>query len=322
MKISEVRNFIFKRKKEIAFLLLFFVSFSWIWEIDIPNRDQDKILVKIEEGKTLKEVSQIFKDKNLIRSKILFDSIVILSNKDGNIVLGEYLFEGRVPIFEIVQRITTGDYGIPAKTVILKEGFTLKEMAFTLSEAFPSVHYDVFLERTNGFEGHYFPDTYIFPENVDTDTAIKALQDNFQEKIKSIDNIIKSSKNSLDEIIVTASIVEKESTAEGRQEVANILWHRLEIGMALQVDATFVYERGLGTFDLTKADLKKDSPYNTYVNKELPPTAISNPGLESIIAAANPQSTKNLYFLTGRDGKMYYAENFEGHKKNRVKYLD
>lgn len=322
MRISDTRKFIFNKQKEIIFVLVFIVSLAWLWATDIPKREQDRIIIEIEEGKTLKEISQVFKDNDLIRSKILFDAIVILSDKDSKIIFGEYLFEGRIPVFKIVERITSGDYGIPAKTVFLKEGLTLKEMAFTLSKMFPSVHYDVFIEKTEGLEGHFFPDTYIFPENVDTDTVIRTLQNNFQTKIKSIDNIIKSSKHSLDEIIVMASIVEKEATAESRQEVANILWHRLEIGMALQVDATFVYERGLGTFDLTKADLKKDSPYNTYVNKELPPTAISNPGIESIIAAANPQPTKNLYFLTGHDGEMYYAETFEEHKKNKTKYLN
>jgi UPF0755 protein len=92
--------------------------------------------------------------------------------------------------------------------------------------------------------------------------------------------------------------------------------------MPLQVDATFVYERGKGTFDLTTADLRTDSPYNTYTNAGLPPTAISNPGIEAIKAAATINETNYLFFLTGMDGEMYYAETHDQHVVNKQKFLN
>lgn len=119
-----------------------------------------------------------------------------------------------------------------------------------------------------------------------------------------------------------ASIIEGEADKDSKQAVSNILWKRIKLDMALQVDAPFVYSIGKGTFDLSNGDLKdKENPYNTYVNKGLPPTPISNPGLESLKAAATPAETPYLYFLTGHDGNMYYAETFEGHKKNRKLHL-
>ena len=92
--------------------------------------------------------------------------------------------------------------------------------------------------------------------------------------------------------------------------------------MPLQLDATFVYGIGKGTFDLTTKDLLEDGPYNSYVNKGLPPTAIANPGRDSLEAALSPTPSEYVFFLTGRDGEMYYAVTYEGHLENRKKFLD
>jgi UPF0755 protein len=120
-----------------------------------------------------------------------------------------------------------------------------------------------------------------------------------------------------------ASIIERETrTAEDRRLVSGILWKRISIGMPLQVDATFEYYTKYNTYTVTKQVMREDSPYNTYTNKGLPPTPIANPGLDSIIAALKPTASPYLYYLTGRDGKMYYATDFAGHKKNRRLYLD
>jgi UPF0755 protein len=91
--------------------------------------------------------------------------------------------------------------------------------------------------------------------------------------------------------------------------------------MPLQVDATFSYVNGKNTYTLSRADLKDDSPYNTYTNKGLPPGPIANPGIEAIEAALYPEKTDYLYFLSDLRGKMYYAKNFDGHQRNRELYL-
>jgi UPF0755 protein len=322
MKISQIRAFTKKHLREGIFLLVFFVLFYWVFISSAPRMNHHRTLVEIEEGMGLKEISNLFEENNLIRSKIVFDALLIIRGKDDEIVAGEYLFEGRNSVFNVVDRIIKGDYGIETKTIILKEGFTLEQMAFILSEIYERIDYDEFLELTEGKEGYLFPDTYIFPENVTSEKVIETLEKTFKERVDKISNEINNSPYSFEEIITMASIIEKESTKEARQEVSNILWKRIEIGMALQVDATFVYERDKGTFDLTKADLQKDSPYNTYTNTGLPPTPISNPGIESIKAAANPQPTENLYFLTGYDGEMYYAETHDGHVRNKSLYLN
>ena len=95
----------------------------------------------------------------------------------------------------------------------------------------------------------------------------------------------------------------------------------MKAGIALQADATLAYERGKTSAELTAEDLKKDSPYNSYTRRGPPPTPICNPGLNAINAALLPEDSPYLYFLTDKDGKVYYAKTFEEHKKNKTRYL-
>jgi UPF0755 protein len=116
-----------------------------------------------------------------------------------------------------------------------------------------------------------------------------------------------------------ASIIEREARkSETRRIISDILWRRIELGMPLQVDAVFGYILGKSGYAPNFEDLKIISPYNTYLNRGLPPGPIANPGLDSILAAVEPKPNDWLYYLTGSDGKMYYAKTFEKHVANRV----
>ena len=140
----------------------------------------------------------------------------------------------------------------------------------------------------------------------------------FEKKIKDVE----LGGKSLEEIIIMASIIEKEASGDDdRKLISGILWKRQSIGMALQVDATFKYILGKESRDLTVADLKVDSPFNTYTNKGLPPSPICNPGLKSIMAALEPETSPYIYYLHSSDGNVYFAKNFEEHKKNKANYL-
>lgn len=119
-----------------------------------------------------------------------------------------------------------------------------------------------------------------------------------------------------------ASIVEAEAyNLRDMQMIAGVLWNRIEIDMPLQVDVTFRYINGKGTFDLTYDDLKIDSSYNTYVYTGLPPTPISNPGLNAIIATVDYVESDYLFFLADKYGQIHYAKTLAGHKQNKSLYL-
>jgi len=117
-------------------------------------------------------------------------------------------------------------------------------------------------------------------------------------------------------------LVESEGrTKDERSMIAAIINNRLAINMPLQLDATLTYVTGRGSSELTKTDLKMDSPYNTYVYRGLPPTPISNPGKESINAVLDPLPNDYLFYLHDNKGNIYYAKTFEEHVINKNKYL-
>lgn len=296
---------------------LFMVSF---FMVQGPSRYTAEKIV-IEEGYSVKQTAQILKDHDLIRSKTLFIILVKITGNDSGIKSGMYYFKNVQNLFDVTRRVVTSDYGISAKRVVLHEGLTRNQMAEVLSLQLEEFDPESFLKKTEDKEGYLFPDTYEFLENVDEDVVIKVLENTFEEKTEEIKEEIKEAGKDFEEIIIMASIIEKEASATSKQEVSNILWHRIEIGMALQVDAPFVYERQKGTFDLSTEDLREDSEYNTYTRKGLTPTPISNPGLEAIIAAANPEPTNYLFFLTGSDGNMYYSTTHDEHVRNKNLYL-
>lgn len=325
MKISKeyFKEFkLYKNKNELFFGAVFFLiffSFLWIFLTTLPINNSLPKTLKIEEGSSLRQISQDLKEAGFIRSKTIFSSFVILKAGEDKIISGEYLFSEKTTFFELIDRLIRGDYGIELRQVRIPEGSTIIEMANLLESIFPDFKKEAFLQLTINKEGYLFPDTYFFPANVKAHEVVEVLEDTFNEKIK---DVVMAEGRTLEEVMIMASIVEREADIDSKQEVSNILWKRIDEGMLLQVDAPFVYSIGRGTFDLHKSDLEnEDNPYNTYVNKGLPPTPISNPSLESIKSAANPQPTNYLYFLTGQDGKMYYAETFEEHKRNRVNYL-
>ncbi len=303
----------------IAFALL---CGYWIWATSAPSNLEIPASIEIERGDSVKQIIQKFDDAGIIRSRTIANSLIILGAGDRRVVSGTYLFETRPSVFEVVRRITLGDFGIETKAVRIPEGATIAQIGELFEQEFLYFDKEAFYQLTEGKEGYMFPDTYLFLETVKAYEVVAMLEHTFSEKIAELTPLMKESDRTLEEVVIMASIVEKEATAEARQEVANILWKRLEIEMPLQVDATFVYSVGKGTFDLTKKDLQDESnPYNTYTHPGLPPSAISNPGIDALKAAATKQDTDDLFFLTGHDGEMYYAETFEGHKKNRERHL-
>ncbi len=304
------------------FISISIFSFAWIVLTSAPLNFKKETLVTISKGDNIKIIAQKLKQNNIIQSEFFFTNAVILLKLDNKIVAGDYSFKNNydLNVFNVLQRISTGDYDIQVKKITIIEGLTVKEMAKLYSEEFYNISETDFIEKATKYEGYLFPDTYYFIENVSSEEVISKMRTTFDEKIADQKDIF-NSKKSLKDIIIMASIIEKEATSDSMEKVADILWHRIEINMPLQVDASFVYERNKHTFELSLADLKLDSPYNTYIRYGLTPTPISNPGIQAIRAAAFPNPTKNLYFLTGYDGEMYYAQTLKEHDENRKKYL-
>lgn len=283
------------------------------------------IEVEISRGSTLNDAAKQLKEAGVVRSALAFQTLVLLMGGERDIVAGVYEFSSTIEAKRVVERLRAGAFESNSLAITFPEGLTVKNMSSVLANRLPDFDEAEFLELAQDEEGYLFPDTYFFHRDADPAEIITRMKENFSLKTENLQR--KDSLEGVDikDIIKMASILEAEATdLESRQIVSGILWERLDQGVPLQVDAAFLYIEeleGKNTYSLTKEDLKIESPYNTYVNKGLPPTPINNPGEESIYAAANPIASDYLFYLSDTKGNMYYAKTFEDHIENRV-FLD
>jgi len=291
--------------------IVFFVlaGNSWLFFLSVPKDFPSGAAITIEKGAGLAEISNKLKKEGLVKNKYAFALYARAFNKSKKIKYGKYLFNEPVSVFALVGRLTKGEFGFKPIKVTITEGLTIKDISELFGD-FENFDKEEFLEKTANLEGYLFPDTYLFLPFAETEQIIDTMTDNFKKKSGDIGK----------DIVIVASLIEKEvPDSADRKIVSGILWKRLELGMALQVDAVFPYITGKRKVLLD--DLKIDSPYNTYLYKGLPPGPISNPGVDAIEAARNPKESPYLYYLSGNDGKTHFAKTYEEHLRNKEKYL-
>ncbi len=175
-------------------------------------------------------------------------------------------------------------------------------------------------------EGRLFPDTYRFHTNSAVLPIVEKLLAAFEAKMAPL---LPESPAARMRTLIVASLLEREVPVfRDRQIIAGIFEKRLRAGMPLQVDASVCYAKTAALhapadcLPLTAADLKMNSPYNTYVNKGLPPAPIGNPGIEAVKAALSPLPSEYWFYLSDqKTGKTIFARNLEEHARNRAKYL-
>ncbi|MEI6057722.1 MAG: endolytic transglycosylase MltG [bacterium] len=289
----------------------------------VPNT-----LVRVNKNMSLSSVGALLQKQNIIRSTYLFRIAVTLSGKTSTVNAGDYFFQTPLSVWQVADRLVHNEQGLTPARVTFPEGTSVRGMSVILPSIFSSsttgFAFDAkkFAALASTSEGYLFPDTYFFPPNVTADTVVSTMKATFNQRVKTINSQIVASHHSLGDVVIMASILEKEAlTDTDRRIVAGVLWKRIADGMPLQIDPPFAYALGKTSDALTTADLQVDSPYNTYRHKGLPPTPINNPGLEALTAAVNASSTPYWFYLSDKKGVMHYAATYEGHLANRAKYL-
>lgn len=317
-----VKNMFFVREKKFYIFSVTVILFAiYVWQVMPPFSFPSQSVVVVEQGVGLYALAEKLREDRVIRSPFWFRAVAILLGGERDMKAGEYYMSGPQNLFVVVWRVFHGNYDVETVRLTIPEGFNVNEISAFFDEGFLFFDHDSF--KALAREGYLFPDTYFVPVTATAASTILLLNDNFNRKILLILPEIEASGKTLDEIITMASIIEGEAKLlEDRKIVSGILWKRISLGIALQVDATFSYINGKASKDLTLDDLKIDSPFNTYLYRGLPPTPIANPGLESIEAALHPTETRYLYFLTGDDGTMHYSRNFNEHVEKKFKYIE
>ena len=300
-----------------------------------PLKSQTEVTIK--EGQGLQEIAGVLRQNGVIKSKFVFLVYTIVIGNEKNLKAGRYIFKPGDNLLTVVHLIASGLAESEDILVTIPEGFNIWE----IDQKFNQVGLIGKGGISRNFihkEGHLFPDTYRFKKGTNPEGIVSKMEENY----------FKKGGTRSDEVIIIASLLEKEAkTKEDMELVAGIIYKRLKLGIPLQVDASVSYgwclrnfeisvyplrsrlseaSRNIGYCDVAQAplalEIKIDGPYNTYIRLGLPPGAISNPGFVALEAAQNPKSSDYLYYLSTRDGnQIIYSKTASEHAANRKKYL-
>lgn len=310
---------------------------------DLPNQGM-QVEVVIDDGSGAIAIASKLEDAGVIASSDDFVAEVRKQGADSSLKSGAYMFTVGQSFDSIIDQLVSGPNSTSGALTI-PEGLTVSQAAAVVSQTFSSISSDDFLAQAkasnyvadypfladaqdDSLEGFLCPKTYNFSgkSNVTADDVIRAMLDQYKSDVMSLDfdsakSLIKD-RYGIDmsdyDILKLASIIEREAVTDSqRPKVSSTFYNRLKIGMALQSDATMMYVTG---GEVTADDLKRESPYNTYLNNGLTPTPICSPSIASIKAALSPDETDYLYFYITQTDEWFsatYDEHLQAIEANR-----
>lgn len=319
--------------KYIALVLVFlilavftFVRVLWDYPYTPLNNDQRTKVIEIPKGTGIKEAAYILVKEEIISHPMFFTLMCRINSKSPVIKAGEYELRATMAPLEIYQTLEKGAYR--KHYVTIPEGFTLNQIAKLLlkeqlidKKKFLKLAHDREFIKSLGIgalslEGYLFPDTYEFTKGSGEGFILTKMVSRFHEVFTdAFKRKTDEMKLSIHEVVILASIVEKEAkSAEEKGLVSAVLHNRLRKNMPLQCDPTIIYVIE-DSFDgvLKNSSLQIDSPYNTYKYRGLPPGPIANPGKEAILAAMYPARENYLYFVSTNEGYHKFSKSYTEH---------
>lgn len=315
--------------------------------VDPDNKKAVKIELPI--GSNIDTISQTLEDKGVIRNAKIFKYYTKFKNASG-FQAGTYQIPPSMTIDDIIKSLKTGKvYRKADLQITIPEGLTLDQIGniiakntdYTSKEFMKLVTNEKFIKEMkakypetvtkdiNGKDIRYKLEGYLYPSTYDFFTKKPTLEEIVEKMIAQTDAIVRSYEPQLKELGMTphefltfASLLEREATAQtDRETIASVFNNRIEQGMPLQTDPTVLYALGEHKDRVLYKDLEVKNPYNTYLNKGLPPGPIANAGRASLDATVDPAKTKYLYFVADKDGNNHFAETYSEHQNNVAKYI-
>jgi UPF0755 protein len=303
-------------------------------QLDKPYRGHRpaELYVDVPHGISRWHISGILSRNDVIRNRLAFWTFSEWHYRQP-MQAGEYLIDGPVTSREVFWKIAKGR--IFVHNVTIPEGWTMYDIANELERqhicgrnAFLTAAHDTSLisdlaPHAQSLEGFLFPSTYEFRRHTTCEEAVKRMVGNFRAVWESLDpgnSQALPQDLSLEQVVTLASLVERETpNADERTLVAGVFYNRLRLRYPLQCDPTVAYAfqlDGLREHNIHPADLRIDSPYNTYEHRGLPPGPIANPGEASLKAALSPAKTDYLYFVANAQGGHYFSKTLAEHDRN------
>lgn len=306
-----------------------YLAFGTTAVMQRSDRDaKENIYMTVKSGTTASEISERLTQLGVIDSRFRFWWLMKLQGDAGKFKTGTYAFKPHMDEQAVLDKLVAGDTTIVKFTI--PEGFGVKEIAKRLADE-GLVDEQDFLEKAKTYapydymkklpneryaaEGYLFPDTYEIQSDVTPELIMKMMTQDFDSRLTpAMRQQAASMGLSIHDLVTLASLVEKEARYdEDRPIIAQVFLKRLQMGMPLQSDTTLQYLMAGPKENVSIADTKIDSPYNTYQHEGLPPGPIASPGMKAINAVLHPAATDYLYFVADHDGHNHYAKTYEEH---------
>jgi UPF0755 protein len=300
------------------------------------NEPEESARVQVVKGDTLSDVAAKLETAGVIESAFVFELQARYEGYGTEIKTGRYTFQPGEDSSKILHQLTVGR-AAPTITLTVPEGLTIEETAGTVASdsRVQASAFEKAARRTDyGYafldnpgvettEGYLFPAKYDFEKGVTATQIVDRLLGQYLLETQNLDVTEAKGRLGLTEhqLVTVASLIEKEAATPGEKPlIASVIYNRMRKDSPLQIDATIQYALKRPKTNLSLADLKVDSPYNTYENKGLPPGPICSPGRESLQAALDPADTNYLYYVLEANGKKhYFTNNYEDFLREKEK---
>jgi UPF0755 protein len=290
-----------------------------------PTGNWEGKLVLVPKGSRLPDIVGILRGGGVLPHPLAFRALVLLTFTGRRLHYGEYAFPTPPSVLEAWGRLVRGDVikyevTVPPGANLFDVAEELEEKKLATGEAFLATAASPAVLRRleipgESAEGYLFPDSYTFVKPVTTEEILGSMVRQFHRKVPpDTERRAREAGFSLHQVVTIASIIEKETGVEEEKPlVSAVIRRRIALGMPLQMDPTVIY--GVRRFDgtVTRKDLRTAGPYNTYLNRGLPPGPIANPGLAALAAALNPSDTEYLYFVSRNDGSHTFSRTLPEH---------
>jgi len=313
--------------------LLLLLGWCLVCSFIPPGRGSVVRDVSFPAGSGIKKLAAELKREGVIRSTWQFIILARLRGVAHRLKAGDYRFTDAMTPGDILRKLATGD--VDFRRFTLPEGYSVYQAAemleqkgyFKRDEFLAACRDTALLERLGiraaSVEGYLFPATYNLARNSTAEQLVAQMVGRFRQVYADVtaggDELGGLSPN---RIVTLASIIEKEAVSAGDKPlISSVFFNRLRLGMPLQSDPTAVYGVRAFAGKVTRADICRRSPYNTYLVRGLPPGPIGNPGTDALRAALHPAHSSYLYFVARQDGTHCFSHTLEEHNRAVVRYL-
>ena len=319
--------------------LLASVGWTLMSDLCAFNKEPITATVQVTVEDDVSSVADKLEEAGLIEYPWFFKLFGKFAHAEDNIGIGTYTLTTEMDYRALIVGMRSssgGNMNAETVTVTIPEGYTVMQTIQLLAkngvnteeallEAAKTANFkydfiDNDSEDISRLEGYLFPDTYEFYVQHNAKDALGKLISNFNNKLNSLEDALKATEARgyyLEDVVIIASLIEKETDGKDHGKIASVIYNRLEnageTAYLLQIDAALLY--GLPDHEgvLTNEDKAVDTPYNLYMHQKLPPTAIANPGLASLQAALEPETTEYYFYALGKDGLHQFSKTLAEH---------